>query len=245
MTQRSSSRSIVRSAVGSRGRRLTIAVTVFFAVAASGAALAQVVTSSHHSTISSAPPAATVTAPPATGHQAAPVAAPTSVPADLRSAFGVFNRAQRPDDAPEAALSDQLTEALPGPAVTLARRVNGSDGRTYYVVPASNGLVCIASTGGGACGPADVAARSGLVETDICVAGLPGQIRVVGLVPDGVDNVQITTAGGSSVPAAVHDNLYAALIARSDPPTGIRWQHGSGAPVSETVVLPSDASQSC
>lgn len=244
MTQRSNFKGFVRYVVGSRRRRLTIAVAALAAVAASGAVLAQVTTSSHHSTNSTAPPAPTVTAPPATGHQAVSVAAPTSVPAELRSAFGVFIGAQRTDDAPGAALSAQLKSALPGPAVALARKVDGSDGRTYYVVPAAHKLVCIASAGGGACGPTNTVARSGLVETDICVAEQPDQIRVVGLVPNSVDTVQITTRGGSSVAVAVRDNLYVALIARSDPPSAVRWQRGSSASVSETV-LPSDASQAC
>jgi hypothetical protein len=245
MTRLAKLAQIGSSALRNGRRRLVFGGAVVVAIGISGAALAQITTTAHHQAGPSAPPPPTITAPPATGHSSAAVSPPAAIPAELMANFEIFRRADTTSDAPDNTLGQQLSNSLPGPALKLARKIDGSDGRTYFIIPAANDLVCVASAGGGACGDSRAVAQSGLIESDVCVAGQPDEIRIVGLTPDGVDHVQVGTASGSKT-VDVKDNLYVALFARDAPPDGVSWQSPNGQRViNQPVNLPADVAQSC
>jgi len=172
-----------------------------------------------------------------------------TLPADLTKSIGVLARPRTPQDALPPQAHERITShAELGENVESARHaLTTSSGEQYFVVPA-NGSACLYDqNGGGACLPNADAESGRLVGVDLCAPHLAaGSVRVYGLVPDGVESVALSVAGGRAYSTAVSNNVYAATFeARSGSlPTVVSWQAGDGAH-SERVPLPPDASAGC
>lgn len=121
----------------------------------------------------------------------------------LASRFKVF-RAKPPADATE-----EITPAF-GPAGAnpdLARQV-GPAGAGLFAVPGED-HVCLARVGGTDCIPTSLATAGKLVSIDYCGPQVPdGKIRIAGLVPDGIESIDIDLKDGQRTAAEVTDNGY-------------------------------------
>lgn len=155
---------------------------------------------------------------------AAEVAVPLATtvdPADAQT-FAVLDRAVSMQDAVPAVEDDGLTGGSFtqdfGANLGLARAVAGLPAGAAWVVP-GNGSVCLiadasygstAAPDGGAMCSADATAAGGYLEFTTGHMGTDSS--VAGLVPNGVDAVQIQLADGSQQSVAVHDNVYLASL---------------------------------
>src|SRR4051812_28474749 len=179
---------------------------------------------------SNAPPATAVPAPPAARGLALAVSARQS------AAFGAFRRAPAGDDAAPASAQRFMAAALVSrygvnPGLSRRGASAGKAGDVYLV--SGNGVLCTiavldAGTGGG-CVDEDDAVAGHLVGTDSWQDSLGGPEHVVvsGAVPDGVDNVTVTTKDGGSVNAGVQSNVYAAELV-GQAPSSVSWQAADG-----------------
>jgi len=154
---------------------------------------------------------------------AAPIAEIASVPAGEAAAFGILRR-------PRAA-ADEIRTLIPGagPAganPALARHVTVAPGSlspaSIAVVPAA-GAICLrvlqsSATGSFAswrCQSVALARSGGLIVTLLRPSALPqagANQYLIGLVPDGVARVTVTTATGQTRSVAVHANVYSTQI---------------------------------
>ncbi len=170
-----------------------------------------------------APPAAVPPGGPAIGSGAA---TPSSGAADLISApdgadleaFAVLHRPRTAADVVPAQ-AHVVFSASSGANVNLSRRVQTAAG-TAYVIP-GNGSMCLMSgagseahpgTAGAGCVP-DAAADAGYLEMEEGGEYRAGETEsaltfVSGLVPDGVSEVTIHLASGSTTVVPVTENVY-------------------------------------
>lgn len=218
---------------------LTAAGVIVLAIA--GVALARETTS--HRAARAANDPVTVTAPstPAPGPLPSALPRPAAFPSAAVDRFAVVRRPHDRSDAVPADTATRLERILPGPAVDLARKVIGGDGRTYFVLPGAGGQICVAGPTSGSCGSTAAAIAGNVIETDICVAGDPNVVRVVGLATDGSTDVTITGQDGSQTKASVRDNLYTVTLPRAAAPTSVAWRDTAGQPQQQAITLPADA----
>ena len=162
--------------------------------------------------------AVALTAEPSSSGQVPPLAEATvaqSTEPALLSSFELLRRAQIASDVIPASIPVVLSEAS-GANLGLARRVTGEQGEEAWIIP-GNGSACILAQlsrdgiGGAVC-TTSAAARAGQLNVQSASAQLPGAELVAGLVPDGVSSVTMHLAGGATVTAAVHEDVYVALI---------------------------------
>jgi hypothetical protein len=146
-----------------------------------------------------------------------PATAPRAVDPEVKAAFAVFRRARTTDDAVAMGHSSGMMVAEHGIALDLARRVpTAAGGPRAWVVPSAEGLCTLVRTPnsigpGGGCGTGDEVFTKGAV---LIVGDRNGDTEVIGLVPDGVDEVQLHFADGGSRSLQVRDNGYFAKVSR-------------------------------
>lgn len=176
-----------------------------------------------------------------------PSPAPTSLPAELQATFGVFRREAGAQDRLDAVLAARVDHLGSNPELARLAVPAATQSGRYYVAPGPDGLVCtFDGTGSGGCLPVDVARTDGSVGTDECPAGVDDDtIAVHGLVPDGVDRVELSFPHGQSRSVTVSDNMWFALVPRSpaDRPHDVSWdagaaQHAAAIPFSPDVSDP-------
>jgi hypothetical protein len=166
----------------------------------------------------SAGAAVALTAEPSSSGPVPPLAEATVAQATepaLLSSFALLRRAQIASDVIPASIP-VVFSAASGANLALARRVVGGQGEEAWIIPGS-GSTCILSQlsrehiGGAAC-TTSAAAQAGQLNVQSAGAQLPGAELVAGLVPDGVSAVTMHLAGGAEVSAAVHEDVYVALV---------------------------------
>ena len=134
--------------------------------------------------------------------------------------------------------SSGIMVAEHGIALDLARRVpTAAGGSRAWVVPSAEGLCTLVRTPnsigpGGGCGTGDEVFTQGAVVT---FGDRNGNTEVIGLVPDGVDEVQLHFADGDAQSLQVRDNGYFAKVSRRT--TKVTFAGDSGA-VSVTAGSP-------
>ena len=88
-----------------------------------------------------------------------------------------------------------------------------------------------------------------LRRVTIDLTGLPPTaVRVLGILPDGVDAVQVTFSDGTVTSAPVTGNVYVVEPNRLDPyplPMSIAWQDATGKPFSLAVPLSAEVREPC
>lgn len=145
----------------------------------------------------------------------------------LASAFGVFRRGQRTTDRPPQARADLVPD---GGNVALARRASAPSGNPIYLVPGA-GSVCVADKDlAGSCVGIDQAKAGYAVTWAPCAPGtLSGQIRIVGLVPDGVAEATLVLSDGRRMSVPVVENAYEFVTpGRTAAPVEVHWRAGDG-----------------
>jgi hypothetical protein len=161
-------------------------------------------------------------------YQAGQVAPLSSGPdAADSSTFSVFRQAAT------AAIPEKETGGLVGSSFTgvyganlaLAREASGLPAGTAWVVPADGSICLIAASRTYASGAPAAGALGGATcadDADAAAGNLqfvsgsradPGVQYVVGVVPDGVSDVYVTSSGGSVDDVTVHDNVYEDTVA--------------------------------
>jgi hypothetical protein len=136
----------------------------------------------------------------------APIA---DVSAPIRRRFGVFRNARTSRDRmPRAAAAVALKFGRNGQNPALARfGTNAGRHDPLFLVPGDRALCLYESTGGGAC--ASDSAPELLVGMLVCDLNLdPDDLRLVGLMPDGVKHLTIHFRGGKNIARQVHRNVY-------------------------------------
>jgi hypothetical protein len=180
----------------------------------------------------SAPPAPTPAAPEQRSAQTI-----VAVDAVQEGTMGVLRRAVGKDDALPAAARDLIARGS-GPSLganpALARRALITPlGEELYVVPA-RGWVCLTSSEArGTCSPTDRIAEGYAVT----LRGIPSGFRLAGLVPDGVDRVEVRGPRDTATvdPAG---NAWTADVAFA--PTSVAWTGRAGEKVVPVSVPPAD-----
>jgi hypothetical protein len=169
-------------------------------------------------------------------HPATPVAGLDPV---LVRSFAAFRRGRTDSDTITADVANAIDAGVAQQAglnVALARAVGGSRA-SGFAIP-GNGVVCLAeATGSGSCSTVAAAATGRQVTIQRCGAGLAsGQFGVSGLMPDGVSQVKVTSADGSSVTSKVESNAYMAKTASA--PRTLSWTTSDGAQRVTLATLP-------
>jgi hypothetical protein len=162
-----------------------------------------------------------------------------TVGAELEQSFGVLRQARRASDDPPAKVRGIGEPVRGNPA--LARRV-GLAGSEGYVVPGDR-AICLQGPVSGVCNTIEDALAGRAVAVDLCADDVPaGEVRLLGLAPDGVESVKINLDGGSFVSAPVNDNSYAAVTGGR--PTSIEWSNGTTDAVNP-LPIPADFAADC
>jgi hypothetical protein len=172
-----------------------------------------------------------------------PAAAPATThgvtPALARS-LAVLDRGVTASDALPAMWKRQIesNDAAPGALLDQARRVAaGRKDSSTWVIPAGS-KVCLAQAENGAFSVncSDLAEiRDGALATGTgsALGTAPDQVRVLGLLPDGVRDVAVLTADGNRQPVAVTENVYDALAPKQG--AQLTWSDASGKPHVEPI----------
>jgi len=183
-----------------RRRRAAIAIAIGAMLAiGAGASLAIAVTASSNGPV---PPTS----------EAAPA---NAVEPALASGVSLMRRAQNAADVVPASVPVVFSQSS-GANIALARRVADGAGAEAWVIP-GNGTTCILARlaqydiGGAVC-TSTAAALAGELDVQSASAQLPGAELVAGIVPDSVGAVTMTLADGGTASAAVHENVYLALV---------------------------------
>lgn len=184
--------------------------------------------------------------PKATTHAATTAPTPTEVPRAIATSFGVFREAPTAADAVGADLASRLRTLGANPS--LARVVHRSvDARaSTYVVPARDGMLCVLDgTASGGCLTAEHAIERGTVGTDECPRDLPDDfVNVHGLVPDGVESVDLRFFDGRIETEKVHSNLWSVDVPRDDRPEVVSWTRDGSRQVT-TIPYSPDVKEPC
>lgn len=161
----------------------------------------------------------------------------------------VLRRARHDSDVLPAHASDRiLRDPTAGLNPALSRHaVTTTSGEQYYLVPGT-GAVCLydQAAGGGCVSDADANAGR-LLGADLCAPNLrSGDVRVYGLVPDGVTSVHVNLADGTHADAPVIDNVFAETMPLSPAllPKTVTWQDPMNGQHTQDVPLPPDATAS-
>lgn len=170
---------------------------------------------------------------------------PEAVAAVESASARVLSVLRRPtvtgDAAPASAVSKSA--ASYGANAKLARRAFvDDDGVSYFVVPAREG-VCLASADklAALCATAEDVSAGDAIQGVICAPGLNNRLAVQGILPDGVSDVGLKRADGSTTPIAVRGNAFSVKVDKDEPlPTAVEWDDASGRQ-SAPAHIPSDA----
>jgi hypothetical protein len=152
------------------------------------------------------PHATTVTVS-ATDSASSPVgpSAPKSVPIWAREAFSVFRKSATP--LPVSGLVRDA-QAYYGLNLALTRRVT-VEGTAVAVAVGQETLCVVALRAAMGCSPRQLAVRQGGLVVRQCVGGST-TAEIVGVVPDGVDSVEITKVAGGQIRAEPENNVFVA-----------------------------------
>jgi hypothetical protein len=162
----------------------------------------------------------------------------------LAADFRLFRRPARArDEVPGDLVSQELAARL-GLDVADAKLARARVFSSLYVVPGKR-AVCMFDTEGisAPCWPPRTVARGMAVSTSICSFRLPaGELRMVGLVPDGVSEVWVQREDGERARFTVRHNVFLArLKAGPEIPARVGWtrdgrRHDQTAGISPRVV---------
>jgi hypothetical protein len=149
----------------------------------------------------------------------------------------------------DAEVAPALADALPGSASALSLSLGGQGveepvpahevarGLAEPITVAEVGVdACVGVRGLATCGSPTEILAGRVVAAEICSPIDPGEVRVLGMVPDGVAEVQIETQDGSSVAVPVTENVYEASL-RGVPET-IVWNEDAGGRSSYPAPVP-------
>jgi hypothetical protein len=130
------------------------------------------------------------------------------IPLELRGAYSAFRRDRSRDDVLPAGTTDAFPafgEPRFGLNADLSRLVRAADGTTAHLVP-GDGVLAVIDRGGGAV----AGLRQALDGTSVGTSFRgTGRLQVLGLLPDGVDQVAVVRRNGEAITALVPDHLYA------------------------------------
>lgn len=145
----------------------------------------------------------------------------------------------------ESTSSDRLSDevrakvaraGLMGENPDLARKALQTEfGRTYYVLPGNDNVVClVTNTGASICGPVAGALAAKLGGTEACAPEDASKYIVWGMVPDAATLPTVEFEDGSTKGLQAPRNVYAFTVARdAPPPVTLRWRDES-----QTVEAP-------
>ena len=133
--------------------------------------------------------------------------------ANVVAHFGVLARPQTAADA----IGDRVdANTLAGFNPALARRVSPDPRSQMWVAPADGDAICLVDAPIIARGELPSAHCHTLAQAlegkTVAVAGSAPQVEIRGLVPDGVREVVVQLADGSTVNASVRDNAYDLIV---------------------------------
>jgi hypothetical protein len=136
------------------------------------------------------------------------VAVLADIPLELREAYSAFRRDRSHDDVLPAGTTDAFPafgEPRFGLNADLSRLVRAADGTTAHLVPGDGVLAVIDRGGGGVAG-----LHQALDGTSVGTSfRRTGRLQVLGLLPDGVDQVAVVRRNGDAITVLVPDHLYA------------------------------------
>jgi hypothetical protein len=150
----------------------------------------------------------------------------TTVTPTVLSSFSVLRGSVTAADAlPASYIATHQNSPLVGEFganLKLAHLARGVTEGTAWVVPTDSGVCLVASHyGNGEIAGAACAANSAVIAGEMLfTSGTPDGVGgefIAGLVPDGVDNVSLQFADGSSETLAVHDNVYTTDVTKGSP----------------------------
>jgi hypothetical protein len=156
-----------------------------------------------------------------------------------------------------AELAPAPADALPGSASALSLSLGGQGvdepvpahevarGLAEPLTVAEVGVdACVGVQGLATCGSPTEILAGRVVAAELCSPAEPGEVRVLGMVPDGVAEVQIETQAGSSVAVPVTGNVYEASL--QEVPETIVWSEaGGGSSTYPAPVPPGFSPKSC
>jgi hypothetical protein len=131
----------------------------------------------------------------------------------------------------------------------LARRVDVSDGVSYYLEPSKNGL-CVLSSDNlvHACFDAAQAVRPQDFGVTVCEHGLPpSQYLVSGVLPDDTQDVEVKWSNGVVAPITVAGNMLLLTGERASPqrPVSVSYRNGATQTAASISLPPDLATTSC
>jgi hypothetical protein len=135
---------------------------------------------------------------------------------ELRDAYSAFRRERRRDDVLPAGTTDAFPafgEPRFGLNADLSRLVRAADGTTAHLVP-GEGVLAVIDRGGGAVAGLHQALDGTSVGTRFRGTG---RLQVLGLLPDGVDQVAVIRRNGAAITVPVPDHLYAVDVQATVP----------------------------
>ncbi len=132
---------------------------------------------------------------------------------------------QLPEPAPGAD-QDAHSDRTPGESYDLSRRAMTAGGAPVYVWPRNDGA-CFATGHVSSCADAaDIAKQGAIVTFSASQEDGKTVIRVAGIARDGVKEIEITLADGSTTTAPVSENAFAIDLASM--PRSVRWSAPDG-----------------
>ena len=150
-------------------------------------------------------PATTITATEATEAPVTSQPPVTTVDPEQLAAFAVLAKPAAP--APDATARSRILGRV-GANILLTRQAMASTGGTLFVTPGRD-AICLGNGRLNTCGPLAGAIRGEVLIVEVCGPELAqGHMRVFGLVPNGVSEVELSTATASEI-VSVRDNVYA------------------------------------
>ncbi|HEY4099118.1 MAG TPA: hypothetical protein VGM33_26570 [Baekduia sp.] len=161
-----------------------------------------------------------------------------AVDATQEATLAVLRRPVAKDDMPDDDVR-QLVASGAGPSVganpALARKaLTTPTGEQIYVVP-GRGWVCLAASGAMSnCVPTDRIAEGYAVS----VQDIPSGSRLRGIVPDGVDRVEVRGDSGETATTAPSGNVWTVDVTFA--PTSVAWTGDAGEKVVPVAAPPQD-----
>jgi hypothetical protein len=171
------------------------------------------------------------------------------VDADVAAVVAVFRHDTTKSGVPPIVLKEPAAvlpaASVPNAQAGLSRLAQTTpDGDDVYLVPLSDGGVCLvtSSTSEDGCAPKEAVLSGEATSSDTCSPSVPpSQIEIAGIVPDGISDAQVTLSDGSHVPLDVVNNTYVARFARDGAlPASIGWDTDEGGHRDIDALIPKD-----
>lgn len=148
---------------------------------------------------------------------------------EAQQSLGVLRRQRNSDDRLPAGVAGALeSQGLMGENPDLARKALVTDfGRSYFVVPGAEDVICLVTNDGGAlCPPVELALSGQFSGTEACAPKDASRYVQFGMVPDeAAGAVTVTLSDGATRRVPVRDNVYAFTLERGGPkPTQVAWR---------------------